>query len=330
MPSKDLDLAFDLAAQLLEHDNYHSMTHAVLTFLKSLTGVEDALSYEIFGDVTKRSGDAKQHQDFLFRRFPMSLDDDYEDENTERLSKALMNSKGGMFCFDDDGSTWTVLDIYHGVKPRRAILLKGALSAYDTTLVRGVYQIYSRQISLLDSKERDLLTRLLNRQTLDIIMNQVLEYYRLKETKPDKFSWLAVLDIDYFKQVNDKYGHLYGDEVLLHFSALMEMTFRYSDFIFRYGGEEFVVILNRTDKAGANLALERFRKAVEAYSFPSGKVTVSIGYTLIDAKQGASLLFEQADRALYEAKGNGRNQLAYTDPFSTAAPPRPKDDVELF
>jgi diguanylate cyclase (GGDEF)-like protein len=330
MPSKDLDLAFDLAAQLLEHDNYHSMTHAVLTFLKSLSGVEDALSYEIFGDVTKRSGDAKQHQDFLFRRFPMSLDDDYEDENTERLSKALLGSKGGMFCFDDDGCTWTVLDIYHGVKPRRAILLKGGLNAYDTTLVRGVYQIYSRQISLLDSKERDLLTRLLNRQTLDIIMNQVLEYYRLKETKTDKFSWLAVLDIDHFKQVNDKYGHLYGDEVLLHFSALMEMTFRYSDFIFRYSGEEFVVILNRTDKEGASLALERFRKAVEDYSFPSGKVTVSIGYTLIDAKQGASLLFEQADRALYEAKSNGRNQLAYTDPFSGTAPPRPKDDVELF
>ena len=91
--------------------------------------------------------------------------------------------------------------------------------------------------------------------------------------------WLAVSDIDFFKRVNDDFGHLYGDEVLLLMANIMRETFRGTDILFRFGGEEFVIVLRSTNQQGAHQALERFRITVEEYDFPQvGNVTISIGY----------------------------------------------------
>lgn len=115
----------------------------------------------------------------------------------------------------------------------------------------------------------------------------------------------------------------------MHFSRLMEQEFRHTDFLFRYGGEEFVAILNNTDKAGATDSLERFRKAVTEYKFPSGDVTVSIGFTMVDPIAPPTLHIEYADRALYEAKQNGRNQVVYYDE-SLHSKEQTTTDVEFF
>ena len=142
---------------------------------------------------------------------------------------------------------------------------------------------------------------------------------------------IAVLDIDHFKQVNDRFGHLYGDEVLLHFASLMEKTFRHTDFLFRYGGEEFVAIVNNTDRTGVELSLERFRNAVESYAFPSGQVTVSVGYALIDPAVAPSVTMEAADKALYQAKQGGRNRVVAYDPAADTNGAAPRSGgVDLF
>ena len=126
---------------------------------------------------------------------------------------------------------------------------------------------------------------------------------------------VAMIDIDHFKRVNDTFGHLYGDEVLIHFARLMERSFRYTDDLFRFGGEEFVVLLSTPEAAQTGGVLERFRQRVEAYEFPGvGRVTVSIGFVTSQTGILPTTLIDCADRALYVAKESGRNRVVnYAD-----------------
>ena len=323
MSSQEVKQAFELSATFLAHKTYQSLTQAMIHYFSSLEGVSEVASYEIFGDVCAED-------DFLIRRFPLSLDDHYRDNNTELLLKYLPQSRGGVMHLDVEGQHWIFLDVTNGVKPRRVMLIHGSVSSENNTIIEGLYHIYANQIALLDSKERDALTRLPNRQTLETTLDDLISYYRNRHDKESQnHSWLAILDIDHFKRVNDQYGHLYGDEVLLHFSSLMEKIFRHSDFLFRYGGEEFVVVVNSCSAEGALSALQRFRETVENYEFPSGRVTVSIGYTMIDPIAPPNLLLEYADQALYHAKNNGRNQVTHYHDIMEESP-REEGDVELF
>ena len=323
MANQEIRKAFELSAMLLAHSSYQSLTHAMIHYFKSLENVVDVAAYEVFGDTSKG-------EDILIRRFPLSLDEDYRDDNTVILMKCIETARGGVKKITHDGSQWVFLDVANSVKPRRVILIKGEITADEMDFVEGLYSVYSNQVALLDSKERDVLTRLLNRQTLEITLNEVITFYRGKNVKTlDNRSWLAVLDLDHFKRVNDEFGHLYGDEVLLQFARLMEKTFRHSDFIFRYGGEEFVIILNNCGADGAQEVLERFRTVVENHPFPSGHVTVSIGYALIDPIAPPNTLLEYADRALYAAKGRGRNQVVNANTLKTHSP-KTMGSVDLF
>ncbi len=303
MSQKDIQHVFELSSMLLAHNNYQSLTHAIIHYFNSLEGIEDVAAYEVFGKVS-------DPDDVLIRRFPIALDEVYRDDNLGLVMRCLQQSRGGVNTLTDSGSDWIFMDVVNNVTPRRVILLKGKANEKDMSIINGLYRIYSNQVALLDSKERDVLTRLLNRQTLEITLNDIIVFYRGKDVRnQEKKSWLAILDIDHFKRINDEFGHVYGDEVLLHFSRLMDKTFRHSDFVFRYGGEEFVVIVNSCNEEHAEHSLERFRQAVEEYQFPSGNVTVSIGYTMIDPMAPPTLLMEHADRALYYAKNHGRNQI---------------------
>jgi diguanylate cyclase (GGDEF)-like protein len=123
-------------------------------------------------------------------------------------------------------------------------------------------------------------------------------------------AWLCVVDIDHFKRVNDSFGHLFGDEVLLRMGELMRKTFRGGDRLFRFGGEEFVVILNAADETLAATSFNRFRASVEKHEFPQvGQVTCSIGFTAVSNMDVPTDVVGRADEALYFAKENGRNQV---------------------
>lgn len=196
----------------------------------------------------------------------------------------------------------------------------------EQELLAGVVNIYSDFISVLEESERDVLTGLLNRKTFDTRLNDLL-HENYQNTKSDsvkgekrlyasrlapeeKSDWIGVLDIDFFKKINDGFGHIYGDEVLLLFSDLMRKVFRNNDLLFRFGGEEFVVFLLNVDQKGAEQGFERFRQELEKFSFPQvGQVTVSIGMTSMDEKSHTATLLDQADKALYYAKEHGRNQV---------------------
>ena len=176
-------------------------------------------------------------------------------------------------------------------------------------------EFYMNFLTLLDDNERDALTGLLNRKTFDMHSAKIIatlqkQHQRTAEKSAKIEFCLAALDIDHFKHVNDTFGHIYGDEVLLLFSNIMKKTFRDNDLLFRFGGEEFVVILANTDDAHARIALERFRSAVENNKFPQvGQVTVSIGVASISFDEMPRITIDHADQALYFAKQNGRNQI---------------------
>jgi diguanylate cyclase (GGDEF)-like protein len=195
-------------------------------------------------------------------------------------------------------------------------------------LIRGLLCIYANHLAILDYGERDSLTGLKNRKTFDDTFLRVLaDSHRMvpddgeappaqgvdESAPPDGF-WLGVVDIDHFKRINDQFGHLYGDEVLVLMARLMRESFRLADRLYRFGGEEFAVLLDRTAVAHAQEVFERFRRTVERHEFPQiGQVTVSIGFTRIQAGDTPTHAFERADNALYHAKEHGRNQVCSYD-----------------
>ncbi len=136
----------------------------------------------------------------------------------------------------------------------------------------------------------------------------------LRSERYDSKLSLAMIDIDFFKQVNDTYGHGCGDYVLKEIAYLALQTFRKTDMVFRYGGEEFAVILTETDIQNAIIPCERLRKNVETYPFIYNgqpfNVTISAGVCEKDSSiLSAFDLFEKTDKALYQAKETGRNQV---------------------
>lgn len=164
---------------------------------------------------------------------------------------------------------------------------------------------HTRHLSVTDA-----LTGLYNRRHFENTIER--EFLRAKRYSNDLS--IAILDVDFFKKINDTYGHLCGDYALKEIAYLALQTFRKTDFVFRYGGEEIVVILTETPMASAIIPLERLRKAVENYPFnydcKSFQVTISIGAeTLREEHQTPEELLEQADKALYAAKEGGRNRV---------------------
>ena len=189
-------------------------------------------------------------------------------------------------------------------------------------MVSGIVSVYRNFQNLLDYSERDSLTGLLNRKTFDDQLARMLhaadvepvtsDLAERRQQSGDEKQWLAVVDVDHFKTVNDRFGHLYGDEVLILIANLLQSSFRTQDRVFRFGGEEFVVLLRSTTLDNARRIIERFRVNVENHHFPQvGQVTASIGFTSVSAADSPVVTLGHADQALYFAKAHGRNRVCH-------------------
>jgi diguanylate cyclase (GGDEF)-like protein len=162
---------------------------------------------------------------------------------------------------------------------------------------------------------RDGLTGLYNRRFLD----EMLEHDLAKLKRDGKRAALLLLDVDHFKRFNDTHGHQAGDEALRRVGAALGASVRASDFVCRYGGEEFLVFLPECELAEATAKAETIRAAIAAIPLrfgdqPVPPITVSIGVAMFPAVAATrSLLIQQADRALYRAKGAGRNRVVVAE-----------------
>ncbi|MCU4360529.1 GGDEF domain-containing protein [Acinetobacter sp. WU_MDCI_Abxc22] len=193
------------------------------------------------------------------------------------------------------------------ISRERSLFLNNQLAELNEQILR------IEASELLHLSQQDALTNISNRRTFDEMFD--FFYYRAKQEKRP----LAVLfiDIDFFKNYNDFYGHQMGDKVISSIAAAIKNSIRHVDFVARYGGEEFVVLLPKTPAQGAYAVAANIYKAIERQAIPhaaslvSKHVTISLGFTVYTEgfKVNQEKLIHAADQALYRAKQLGRNQI---------------------
>ncbi|WP_394062965.1 diguanylate cyclase [Alcaligenes sp. WGS1538] len=182
----------------------------------------------------------------------------------------------------------------------------------DKTRAIGLHleRLFEQQNEL--ESGRDVLTRLLSRKYLPVVLSREVSY---AQQRGSRFALLGV-DIDYFKSVNDTYGHDAGDRVLQQFAELLSNSARAGDYVFRLGGEEFLVLLVDVDADAALRAARNLRMRIHAETFRVSdsqtlSITASVGIALYDGHPDYERTLRRVDRALYQAKEEGRDRVVF-------------------
>lgn len=173
-------------------------------------------------------------------------------------------------------------------------------------LAKNIIEKQNKELEILATTDK--LTGIYNRKKIDeIIKNEIDRSIRYNHS-----FGCAIIDIDFFKKINDTYGHLVGDEVLVRISSLINENIRKSDYFGRWGGEEFLIIFPEINKDNMLTVLEKIRGIIEETPINNiGYKTVSIGATEFDKNDNINTIIKRADDALYEAKESGRNKVCF-------------------
>lgn len=252
-----------------------------------------------------------------------------DDIPTEQDFEAVNNLPGLQRCLDLAGPSSdfdALTSTYHHWFP---VYMRGSpyasveivserpLTLSKRNVVEGIMGVYLNFLSLLEDSQRDGLTGLANRKAFDRSLRRLLTTVSAHDTTQNerrqangRDNWLAIIDVDHFKSINDSHGHLMGDKVLIELAAIMRRSFRVQDRIFRFGGDEFVILIRKTDARYVATSLERLRVNVENHLFGVGVggITVSAGYARITPNDTPADIIGHADSAHYYAKKHGRNR----------------------
>lgn len=201
---------------------------------------------------------------------------------------------------------------------------KSHCDAETRLTIEGIVTVYANHQDLLDYSERDSLTGLLNRKTFDACFARMTAQCVLqrqtalpgqperRHSEPARENWLAVVDIDHFKRINDRFGHAVGDKALKHVCLIAQQALRPTDMLGRFGGDEFVALLPGNDHAAALVIAERIRAHVHESKLEGAHtITASFGIAAMRDHDTYETIFERADQALYKAKQEGRNRTAW-------------------
>jgi two-component system, cell cycle response regulator len=233
-------------------------------------------------------------------------------------------SDGDKIVLEDLGSTNGTF--CNGIRIDRRELSDGdKIMVGSTTILKFTYHDYLDEVfqrQMYESALRDGLTKVFNKKYFTDYLEKEFAYAS-RHSSPLA---LIFLDIDYFKRINDTYGHPAGDFVLSELSQLMATLVRTEDVLARFGGEEFTVLCRGTDLGGAKIVAERLRRTIEAHTFSFGAktipVTISLGIAAIPdtAIADHSAFLAASDKALYEAKRTGRNRVCVHGTEKTPKP----------
>ena len=180
------------------------------------------------------------------------------------------------------------------------------LKHHQTKLERYQQDLEAANVELAAQRNTDALTGIPNRGAFDRRLDEEV----LRAQRYGSSLSLVMLDVDRFKDYNDSFGHAAGDKVLKAVAGMLREISRTSDFVARFGGEEFTAILPGTSLRGASIMSERFRHGIAAATWEGRRVTVSVGVAELADSDTRQSLLTRADEALYEAKSRGRNCVA--------------------
>ena len=311
---------FSTALGLTKQINGFELVCYLLERIKKEFKPVDAEVFEVYGvsgDYSEQ--DIPEVENIILRRFNYSGSTLRKSSDRSEFHQAIL-SGNTLIVYDKERQLEKiVIPVPSKCGPLRLIVVCGMdESPVQRVSLFQTAEIFSNLIMLHDSHERDKLTGLMNRQTLYDFYARTIEWNSDDENK----LYLAICDIDHFKQINDTHGHLSGDRVLLDFSKILENCFRYNDALFRFGGEEFIVLFHCQNSVDAKKILNRFRETVAGHLFGEiGNITVSVGFIESCTETTANNLIGKADLALYYAKDNGRNQVISYDDIQTDEPP---------
>jgi diguanylate cyclase (GGDEF)-like protein len=245
------------------------------------------------------------------------------DEGVSREHCQLVR-EGDKVVLEDLGSTNGTF--CNGIRVDRRELTDGdKIMVGSTTILKFTYHDYLDEVfqrQMYESALRDGLTKVFNKKYFTDYLEKEFAY-AARHNSPLA---LIFLDIDFFKRINDNYGHPAGDFVLAELSQMMVNLVRTEDVLARFGGEEFTVLCRGTDLGGSKIVAERLRRAVEARAFTFGgktiPVTISLGIAAIPDSgiNDHSAFLAAADKALYEAKRTGRNRVCLHGQEKTPKP----------
>jgi len=279
------------------------------------------LLYEAFqqqiapGHADKIEIEVFQHSDKRWSRLTRSggLEQNIPQPVLDTLSEKFGAQDVGSWYYDSAIEGWFCS--YKPLTSKHFVLLVKSSDPeklIEEEYLQFLFHFYCHQLQMLQGTYRDALTGLYNRRAFNEKMLQLLEPADNHQRRALSYSptVYVMLDIDHFKSINDSMGHLYGDEVLLLLAQQMTDSFRENDLLFRYGGEEFAMVLMDITAQQAQQSLQRFRERIAAYDFPNvEQVTVSIGFTDFNKNLPMEELINQADNALCYCKTTTRNAV---------------------
>jgi diguanylate cyclase (GGDEF)-like protein len=277
------------------------------------------LLYEAFqqqiapGHADKIEVEVFQHSDKRWSRLTRSggLEQSIPQQVLDTLNEKFGAQDVGSWYYDSAIEGWFCS--YKPLTSKHFVLLVKSSDPeqlIEEEYLQFLFHFYCHQLQMLQGTYRDTLTGLYNRRAFNEKMLQLLEPADNHQRRALNYSptVYVMLDIDHFKSINDSMGHLYGDEVLLLLAQQMTDSFRENDLLFRYGGEEFAMVLMDITAQQAQHSLQRFRGKIADYDFPNvEQVTVSIGFTGFDKNLPMEELINQAENALYYCKNTTHN-----------------------
>ena len=204
---------------------------------------------------------------------------------------------------------WKMVDASHDLAKNLLIVLSERVRSHNRVIAESYGELRRAEASA----HTDALTGLGNRHAMEAAFPREIE----RSTRDDETLSLIMLDLDNFKKLNDRFGHVAGDKVLVSIAQILNSQFRPTDILIRYGGDEFAVLLPNVDLEKALMIAERVREAIERFGLlgeevvaESPAVSVSIGVAELGESESLDDLLHAADSAMYRAKASGRNVVS--------------------
>ena len=240
--------------------------------------------------------------------------DSYKQINIDQLTPASVSGRhkhyrekyhqtGGIFPMTDRGGKFSAQRLDGEIFPISISIMTHTFQGAKEAIV--VIKDISEEVKQLEAANTDQLTQLPNRRAIDSRLSEAVS----RSNRQGTDLYMALIDLDYFKRVNDKYGHSFGDTILVDAAQYLKSTIRETDFVGRWGGEEFLLILEDSTAEGALEVCEKIRLLMASESKKKGcQFTVSIGIAQYEHGRDIMTLFDNADVALYLSKKKGTNR----------------------